>query len=153
MPLAAIGPVAMFVGLSLFFGTFHFGLLSLTKLAIWSFVLNFIALIGSAFLAEFLAPKFEGEASRIGAFKLAAAALTPYWIAGVLAIVPTAAPLSIIGLLYGIFLFYQGSTPLLKIPQDKAPVFTAAVVVGSLILFAVTNSMAMTMLNPFGLGA
>lgn len=153
LPLAAIGPLAMPIGLALLTPGIPFGPVSLAKLAVWSFFSNLAALLVAALMIAILAPRFGGVADRLAALKLAAAAFTPFWVSGILNLVPMLSPLTILGALYGIFLLYHGSTPLVKVPQTRAPAFSAAVVAGTLMTGYAINVAALAILNPWRLGS
>ena len=158
LPLAAIGPLAAFIGgqlfgISLFLVTVHPSLMSGLTMALTSFVMSLVALVIVALAADFFAPKFGGEANRTSAFKLVAYSMTPAWVAGILGLIPALVMLGILAGLYGIYLLYQGSAPLMKVPQDKAPVFTAAVVVSAIVLMYVAATVTATVTGAMGMGA
>ena len=149
LPLAAIGPVAGFIGgqvfgISAIIATYRPGLMTGLTMAITSFVMGLISYVVVSLIADFLAPKFGGEASRTSAFKLVAYSMTPAWIGGIFGLVPAIAVLGVLASLYAIYLFYQGATPLMKVPQDKSLAYTAVTivcaVVASLVAGAVTAS-------------
>ncbi len=132
VPLAAIGPVAGFLGGQLFgYGAFGFsykpGLMAGLSSAVLQFVMAIIGVIALALIADFLAPKFGGESNRTNAFKLAVYSMTAAWLAGIFGLIPMLAVLGLAAL-YSLYLLYTGATPLLKVPQDKAVGFTAVMV-------------------------
>ena len=156
--LAAIGPIATFIGgqifgISLFLVTVRPGLMSGLTMALASFVMSLVAVVILALAADFFAPKFGGEASRTNAFKLVVYAMTPAWVAGILGIIPALAMLGVIAGLYGVVLLYQGSTPVMKVPQAKAPVFTVAVVVSAIVLSFVVARVTSSVTGAMGMGA
>ena len=158
VPLAAIGPIAMFIGgqlfgISLFFATIHPSLMTGLTMALTSFVMSLVSLVVVSLLADFLAPNFGGEANRTNAFKLVAAAMTPGWIAGILGIVPSLAMLAMLAAFYGVFLLYKGSTPLMKVPEDKAPIFTTALVISAIVLMIVATQVTSAVTGSMGMGA
>lgn len=157
LPLAAIGPLASFIGGQAFgysaFGvTYKPGLMTGLTMALTSFVISLISLVIVSLVAEFVAPKFDGEANRTHAFKLVAAAMTPGWVAGILGIIPALTALAIIAGLYGIYLFYKGATPLMKVGEDKAPVYTVVVVVAAFVLTLIAGTVTSTVTNALGVG-
>jgi len=122
LPLIAIGPVAGFIGGQLpWVGN---GLVAGLIMAIVQFVLGVIGVIVLALIADFLAPKFGGEASRTNAFKLAVYGMTAAWLAGIFSISPLLGILGLLGL-YSVYLVFTGVTPIMKVPQDKAVGYTA----------------------------
>jgi hypothetical protein len=146
-PLAAIGPIATLVGMSLFgisipfFGTYRAPCGS----ALASVVVRYALALGGVFLLALvivaLAPTFSGQKSRIQALKVAAYASTAAWLAGVFALVP---PLRILGLLglYSLYLLYLGLPVLMKTPKDKALGYTAVVMICAFVVFAVIGWIA-----------
>jgi hypothetical protein len=157
VPLAAIGPVAGLIGSQLFgIGLFSDAgsrlAIGLT-FALTSFIMAIVSLIVVSLIADALAPKFAGQSSRSQAFKLVAYSMTPGWIAGVLGILPGLGLLVLLASLYGIYLFYKGATPLLKVPEAKAGGFTAVTVVCNLIVSLVLGTLFAAASAAFGLGA
>ncbi len=146
IPLAAIGPIASLVGGQLFgYGALGFsyrpGLIAGLGTAVVGVVFALIGLVVLTFIADFLAPRFGGEANRTNAFKLVAYSMTASWVAGIFGLIPSLGILGLVGL-YSLYLYYLGVGTVMKVPQDKAAGFTvvsviAAVVVG-LVLGAVT---------------
>lgn len=141
IPLAAIGPVAAFVGMSAFGTTvplvgwsYRMPLTHLLSMQVTSYVVALLSVFLLSLLVNALAPSFGGQKSHVQALKLAAYAFTPSWIAGVLLLLPTFGMLALLAGLYGLYLFYLGATPLLNVPKDKAVGFTAVTVIGAFVL-------------------
>jgi len=125
MPLAAIPPVASFIGLCLV-GSGAFG--STYRMPIASGVayaaLMYLLLLGWVYVLALVihafAPKFEGHGEFIDALKVAAFTPTPAWIGGVFSVIPA---LSIVGNLlglYSLYLLFIGLPTLTEPPEDKA---------------------------------
>lgn len=137
IPLAAIGPVAAFIH-AVVFGTSFFGIthrpsfLSSLSSAVVSYIFTLIGVFLMALVIDFLAPRFGGTANRNNAFKLAAYSATAAWVAGIFQLVPGLGMLTILGL-YGLYLFYVGVPVMMKAPEDKALIYTIAVVVAGAI--------------------
>jgi hypothetical protein len=141
-PLAAIGPAAGIIGLSIFgirvpFGGHYrmpFG--SALASGIVRYVLALAGVFVLALVIDALAPTFGGTRSRIQALKVSAYASTAAWCAGIFALVP---PLSFLGILgfYSLYLLYSGLPVLMKSPREKAAGYTLVVVVCAIALFAV----------------
>lgn len=147
IPLAAIGPIAGFIGGQLFgisavFVTIKPGLMAGLTGAITGFIMAIVSLVAMAFVVDFLAPKFEGQANRTQAFKLCAYSLTAGWVAGIFGLFPALGLLSLLAALYGIYLFYLGATPVMKVPEAKAGGFTAVTIVVMIVLYIVLGSIA-----------
>lgn len=131
LPLASIAPLSVFIGGQLF-GYFPFGLLNAAIMAVSAFFLAIISFLALVLIADFLSPKFGGDANYHQCFKLVTYASTPAWIAGIFAIAPSLGVFSLLAL-YSIYLFYAGTAPLLNVPKSKTLSFTVAVC-GSAIL-------------------
>ena len=141
VPLAAIGPVASIIGLSVvgvpipFFGTYRIPLGTAISHALVSYVLTLAGVYVLAMVINALAPTFAGEKSEIQALKVATYASTAGWLAGVFGLIPALSILGILGL-YSLYLLYLGLPILMKAPQEKALGYTAVVLVAAIVLFA-----------------
>lgn len=153
LPLAAIGPVASLIG-SQVFGMGGFGitirpsLMSSLSTAIVTYVMSVIGIFVLSLIADFLAPKFDGQSNRVSAFKLVAYSWTAGLLAGVFGLIPSLAFLAILGL-YSIYLLYTGATPLMKVPQDKAVAYTAVTIVCAIVIYIVVGALARTLIGAF----
>ncbi len=150
MPLAAIGPVASFLGGQLFgYGGFWFryrpSLMWGLSSAIGTYVATLLGILCVSIIANKLAPRFGGESSQRSAFKLIAYSSTAGFVAGVFGLIPSLGFLGLAGL-YSLYLFYTGAGPLLKVPTDKAVGFTVATWVSAFIVAAV----AVALVSAFG---
>jgi len=133
LPLAAIGPVASFIGGQVFgYGAFgvswrpsFFGGLSQ---AITSYVLSLAAIWLIAWVANFLSPKFDGKDDFSSAFRLAAYSMTAAWIVGIVGLIPALSILSLAAL-YSLYLLYKGGPVVMGVSKDKALIYTAFTVV------------------------
>lgn len=157
LPLAAIGPIASFIGgqlfgISMLFATIKPGLMGGLTMAVTSFVMSLVALVILTFIADFLAPNFGGQSNRAQAFKLVAYSMTPGWVAAGLGIIPSLSMIAALIGLYGLFLFYKGTTPLMKVPQEKAGMFTAVAVVCAIVLNIITATVIGTVTGALGVG-
>lgn len=145
IPLIAIGPIASFIGGQVFgYGAFGFsyrpGIVAGLSGAVVQFVLSLVALVVVTLIAEFLAPKFGGEANRRQAFKWVAYSCTAAWVGGIFGLIPSLALLGSLLGLYSLYLLYLGATPVMKVPQDKAVGFTAVTVVAGIVTFWVASA-------------
>ncbi|MCW2390624.1 hypothetical protein M2336_002394 [Sphingobium sp. B1D7B] len=154
LPLAAISPIAAFVGGQLFgFGAFGFSyrpsLMGGLSMAVTSFILALVSLFLISFIANKLAPKFGGVGSSRNAFKLVAYSMTASWLAGIFSIVPSLSFLGILGL-YSFYLFYVGAAPLMKVPPEKALTYTIVTVLCVLVIYIVIGAITATVGRTFG---
>jgi len=147
MPLAAIGPVASIIGMSVvgislpLSGTFRLPLMSSIGSAVVQYILNLVGVYLLAMVVDFLAPHFSGEKNIAQAFKLAAYSYTAGWLSGIFMIFPSLGFLMILGL-YGLYLIYTGIPILMKAPQEKALTYTAAVVIAAIVIAAIISGVS-----------
>ncbi|KHK91002.1 Yip1 family protein [Novosphingobium malaysiense] len=153
LPLAAIGPVASFIGGQLFgygalFVHFRPGLMTGLTSAIVSYVLAIISVFIIAWIANLLAPKFSGIENKTAAFKLVAYSMTAGWLAGIFSLLPALSVLGIVGL-YSLYLFYVGAPELMKVPADKVLGYTAVTVVCALVLGFIASALTASVVGMF----
>jgi len=140
--LAAIGPVASIIGMSIvgismpFVGSFRIPITTAIASAVVSYILTLVGVYVLALIIDALAPTFSGEKNINQAFKVAAYSYTPGWLAGIFMIIPTLSVLGIVGL-YGLYLLYLGLPVLMKSPREKSTGYTVAVIVAAIIIFVV----------------
>lgn len=97
--------------------------------AISTYISSIVTPIIAALVIEQLAPKFKSSGNTVQALKLVAFASTPVWISGIFL------PLTIIGALYSIYLFYVGLGPVLHTPLEQRVPF---MVVAAIVIVVVT---------------
>lgn len=153
LPLAAIGPVASFIGGQVFgYGALGFsyrpGLISSLSTAIVTYVLTVVGIFVLSLLADFLAPKFGGTSNKLGAFKLVAYSWTAGLLSGVFGIIPSLGFLTILGL-YSVYLLYTGATPLMKVPQDKGVAYTAVTLACAIVIYIIVGALSSTLVGRF----
>jgi hypothetical protein len=142
LPLAAIGPVAFVIGMSLvgvrlpFYGSFRLPITTAIGSAILQYILTLAGVYILALIIDALAPTFAGEKNLTQAFKVAAYSYTPGWLAGIFVIIPALGVLGILGL-YGLYLLYLGLPVLMKSPQEKSMGYTVAVIIAAIVIFVV----------------
>jgi hypothetical protein len=147
IPLAAIGPIASAIGMSMI-GVGAFGFSYKTPLvwaasgAIVQFILALVMVFVMALVIDALAPSFGGQKNQLRAFKIAAYSGTAGWIAGIFALLPTLGMLGFLGLLYSIYLLYVGLPKLMDAPKDKAVGYTAVTVIIMLVLWFIAGAIS-----------
>ena len=88
-PLAAIPPVATFIGFSLLgMGFFHMPIGSGLAQMILSYILRLAGVYAFALIIDYLAPQFGAQKNFNQALKLVAYASTASWVAGIFMIIP-----------------------------------------------------------------
>jgi hypothetical protein len=138
--LAAIGPVAYFIGMSVvginlpFFGTYRMPIVSALVAAVVQYGLTLASVYILAFIIDALAPTFSGEKNLNQAFKVATYTATPSWLVGIFGIIPALGLLKILGL-YGLYLLFLGLPVLMKSPKEKAVGYTVTVIIAAIIIF------------------
>jgi hypothetical protein len=144
MILAAIPAIASFIGVTLFVMLPLVGARAIPGMVV-STIINYILAVAGVFLLgkviAIIAPKFGGTAEELPAMKLAAHAPTASWLAGIFMLFPPLAILGILGI-YSAYLFYLGATPVTRVPQDKAPLFTVVVFVVAIVIFLLVGVIA-----------
>jgi hypothetical protein len=134
-PLAAIGPIALVIGLSIvgigipFLGTYRTPLGASIVQGVFTFVMVLAGVAIMTAIASALAPYFGGRRDNVAALKLVGYAYTPAFIAGVLGLFPPFSFLEIFAALWTLYVFYRGAAPLVMSSKEKALAYTAACVV------------------------
>ncbi|MGC1404236.1 MAG: Yip1 family protein [Thermodesulfobacteriota bacterium] len=152
--LAAIPPIASFIGLSLI-GISMLGMHYRTSFgmgisqAVVSYVLSLVGLYVVAQIIDALAPSFGSQKNLVNAFKVAVFSWTPSWIAGILFIIPTLSPLAVLISLYSLYIFYLGLPIMMDTPKDKAMGYFIITIVISIIIFILIGTVSRAL---FGMG-
>jgi hypothetical protein len=152
-PLAAIGPIASFIGMVVvgismpFVGTMRIGVGSGLAMMLTSYVLGLVGVYVIALIANALAPTFRGEQNMQQALKLVAYAYTPAWIAGVLGIIPALGLLTVIAALYSLYLLYAGIPVMMKCPKGNALGYTIVLVIVGIVV-GIILSLVTAMFSP-----
>jgi hypothetical protein len=145
--LAAIGPVASFIGMSLVGvslpvgGPYRVSITTGIVSAVVQYGLTLVGVYILAFIIDALAPTFSGEKNLNQAFRLAAYSYTPGWLVGVFALIPALGILGILGL-YGLYLLYVGLPVLMKSPKEKSTGYTVAIIIAAIIIFVVIGAIS-----------
>jgi hypothetical protein len=140
--LAAIGPVASLIGVSIIgvslpgVGTIRVPFAATIASTVVHYILNLASVYILALVIDALAPTFSGQKNMGQAFKLATYSYTPGWLVGIFTIIPALGVLGVLGL-YGLYLLFLGIPVLMKSPQEKSVGYTAAVIIAAIIIFVV----------------
>jgi Yip1 domain len=155
-PLAAINPIALFIGLSIigvsipFIGTYRTPFFSGLSQAIFSFVMVLVGLLLFAAIVNALAPTFGGRKDLNAAFKLVAYSATPGFVAGVLSLFPPLAMLELFAALWGLYIFYVGVPVVMQTAKDKALPYTALSMVCAFVIGLVLSLTIGAVMGVFG---
>jgi hypothetical protein len=136
--LAAIGPIARLIGSQLFSGYsfLHFGLMAGVIGAVVGYIVSLVGTYVMALIIDALAPSFGGTKNSLQALKVVAYSWTASWLAGIFTILPLLGILALVGL-YSLYLLYLGLPKLMKVPEDKALVYTIVSIVVACVVFVV----------------
>jgi hypothetical protein len=138
IPLAAIPPVASFLGLLIFgIGGIRLGIGTLVVALIVQYILGLVMVGVLGFIFAKLAPSFGGVDDVNQGLKLAAYSATPSWIRGIFALIPFLGILAALCGLYGLYLLYLGIPVLMKNPQEKTLVYAISAIVVAVVIFLV----------------
>lgn len=143
--LAAIPPLAGLIGGQLF-GHGAFGVHVNPPLvpsiigAVVAYALSLVLVFIVALIIDGLAPSFDGQKSRIQAFKVAAYSYTAAWVFGVLGVFPPLGIIAGLASLYGLYLLYLGLPKLMKAPKEKALGYTIVTIVCAIVLSIVIGA-------------
>ncbi|RKX70900.1 YIP1 family protein [candidate division WOR-3 bacterium] len=145
--LAAIGPVASIIGMSIvgvtvpMIGTFRVPLGTSLASAIVRYIISVISVYILALIIDALAPSFAGEKNRLQALKVAAYSLTPFWVVGILSLIPALGFLQILGL-YSFYLLYLGLPVLMKSPKEKSLGYTIVVIIVMILISLIIGAIS-----------
>jgi hypothetical protein len=145
LPLAAIGAVAGFIGLSFigmsvpFLGTYRVPMVTGLVSAAVGLAIQLASVFVLGLIIDALAPKFGGEKNSAQALKVAVYSFTPGWAVSVVRILPSLGILAGLASLYGIYVLYLGLPRLMKSPQEKAVTYTLVVVACGIGIFIVAG--------------
>jgi len=144
LPLAAIGPIARFIGVSVFGlgGIFRVPVGTALLQAIVAFVLAVISVFVLAWVINALAPQFGATQDMNQAIKLSAYSATAGWVAGIFYLIPALWILAVIGGLYSLYLFWVGLPVLMKVPADKAVAYVVVIVIATIVFYWITAFIA-----------
>ena len=152
--LAAIPPIASFIGMSLL----GFSMLAVSyrvplgwgiSHALVSYILSLVGLYVVTLIIDALAPNFGSKKNQVNAMKVAVFSWTPSWIAGVLMIIPALSPLAMLLSLYSLYLFYLGLPILMETPKDKAMGYFIVTILVSIVVFIIIGVISNSL---FGFG-
>lgn len=141
-PLAAIPPLASLIG-SLLWG--RAGLADLGgnfigAVVAWLVGVAMVYLLGIVINAT--AENFDSVRDDLGAQKLAAYSLTPFFVSTLLLIWPPLIWIPVLALGWMVFLIYRGLPTLMRTPEDRALAFTGTVTIAAIVTFVIQMSVA-----------
>ncbi len=108
--------------------------------AIVTYILYVIGVYVIGFIIWKLGPSFGTTVDQAKATLLAAFVYTPVFLVSILDIIPFIGWISILGLLYGLYILYLGLPILLGTAKDKVLNYVIAIVVASIVVYAVIGA-------------
>lgn len=150
-PLIIAAALATAIGMSVIGVSYGFGSYRLPAGAalgqgILQIVLGLAGVYITGLVINALAPTFGGTADAGQAFKVAAYAPTAAWVAGLVMILPQLGIVALLGGLYSLYLLYLGLPKLMKPAEDKALVYTLAVVGVMIVIYILIGFLSAMML-------
>ncbi|OQX55755.1 MAG: hypothetical protein B5M54_00830 [Candidatus Aminicenantes bacterium 4484_214] len=144
--LAAIPAIAHFIGLGMvgrnipFVGWYRYSLGSAFLYMILSYAFSLLSVYIVGFIINALASTFNSTPNLNKAMALAVYSMTPYWVAGVLYIVPYLGILVMLAGLYGLYVLYLGfAEGMLETPQEKVLPFFIVSLVVTIVIFIIIS--------------
>ncbi len=145
--LAAIGPVAGFLKMSVFgihvplMGTYRPALGAGIGGMVLGYVMTLAGVYLMALIVNMLAPSFGGKKDDMQALKTVAYAYAAAWVAGIAQLVPWVGWLIVLaGSVYSVYLLYLGLPVTMKCPPEKAAGYTAVSIIVAIILSFVISA-------------
>jgi hypothetical protein len=147
--LAAIPPLAMFIGMSIIgMGFYRMPIGSGLTMAVAMYVMALVAVYVVALIIDALAPTFGSTKDQMQALKTAAYSLTAYWVSSIFLILPGLGNLvALLGGLYGLYLLYLGLPFTMRTPPDKAVAYTAVTVICTIVVMFVLNFVVLSVVG------
>jgi hypothetical protein len=142
--LAAIPAASILVGLLLAAGL-ALGTTALTTAfmaAMATYAMALAVPYAAAVAIEHLAPRFKSDGGTDEALALLAYSSTPLWLAGLFYIFVALSPLVLAGIVYAVYLFFMGLTPMLNTPPEQRVPFTLVAVLTVVVLHIVLGTVA-----------
>lgn len=147
MPLAAIGPVAAFIG-AMAFGNprdgvaFRPPVLNALGAGITAYVATLAGVFLLAAVINAFAPSFGATRDRVQALKVSAYSGTAAWLAGVVLVFPPFALLALLAGIYSLYLLYLGLPRLMKPARGKTAAYVVLAVAAAILINLAVSAIA-----------
>ncbi len=155
MILAAIGPVASLIGMSVFginvpfVGRIRTPLVQGITTGLVSYGLSLAMLYVLSRIIDWLAPRFGGRRDPAQAMKVAAYGCTAAWLGGLFSLLPALSVFGLLAGLYTLYLLYTGLPVLMKSSPDRSLGYVGSIVVVSLVLMIPVTGLVMLLTPVF----
>ena len=145
MPLAAIGPIAGFIGAVVFGNpkdgvSFRPPVLSALGAGIAAYLTTLVGVFLLAVVINVFAPSFGATRDRVQALKVAAYSGTAVWLAGALLIFPPFGLLAYLAGIYSLYLLYLGLPKLMKSASGKTAAYVVLAVGAAILINLVVTA-------------
>ncbi|PYO12331.1 MAG: YIP1 family protein [Gemmatimonadetes bacterium] len=147
LPMAAIGPLAATLGTVVFgvrgilWDAYDMAALDALTAGVLQYGLNLAGVYALALVVDRLAPTFSAHRNPVQALKVAAYSGTPYWLGGVLALLPKLSWMGALFGFYGIRMLALALPSVMKAPRDKAGAYTLVVAVAGILITLLTRAL------------
>lgn len=126
MILAAIPPIADLINKVLigqripFVGWYRWPVSDALGRAVLAYIFALATVYLFALSINILAPNFDSTPNMVNALRLAIYSMTPVWLSGVLHVFPYLGILSLLAILYGLYILFLGfETPIMGTPKER----------------------------------
>lgn len=154
--LAAIPALALFLGRWIvgiripFFGIHRLSLGASLFNSVISYILTVAGVWVLGKVISLLATNFGGARDDFKGSKLAVYSYTPFFIAGILYLIPSLGALVFIAGLYGLYLLYLGLPIVMATPKEKSMAYTIVIIVSVILIYIIVASITAAILGAFG---
>jgi len=108
--------------------------------AVLGYVAGLATIFAVGFIADALAPSFDGQKSQIQGMKLAVYSPTASWVSSLALIIPVLGGLvAFAGLIYSIYTLWIGAPKLMKVPADKAIGFNIVLILAWIVIAVIVG--------------
>jgi len=136
--LAVIPFIATLIGDLWYYAGFFAGFAVAEAIGIY--ILDIIAVFIIGFIIWKLGPSFSTTTTLEKSLLLSAFGYTPLFLISIFYIIPFIGIITIVGLLYGLYILYIGLPIMLSTPKDKTLVYFIVIVVVAIIVYAIFAS-------------
>jgi hypothetical protein len=108
--------------------------------AVLGYVAGLATIFAVGFIADALAPSFDGQKSQIQGMKLAVYSPTASWVFSLALIIPVLGALvAFAGFIYSIYTLWIGAPKLMKVPAEKAVGFNVVLILAWIVIAVVVG--------------
>ncbi|CAN5718028.1 hypothetical protein BH11PSE1_BH11PSE1_12400 [soil metagenome] len=145
MPLAAIGPIAGFIGAMVFGNpkdgvSFHPPVLNALGAGVAAYLTTLVGVMMLAVVINAFAPPFGARRNLVQALKVAAYSGTAAWVAGIFLLFPPLAPLTFLAGIYSLYLLYLGLPRLMASARGKTAAYVVLAVAAAILINLVVTA-------------